>query len=991
MVTLSRRQFLTAGRLSRATRVGAVLAAFAALVLIVPQAAAHVRPNAAEGPRSRYILRLAEPPLASYVGGIAGLAPTNPRVLGQTRLDAASPAAVAYLSHLALRQAQVRSQLALAFGRPVAVDFSYRYAFNGIAAWLTEADAAEAAGTPGVAQVQADFTRQLLTDNGPTWIGAPAIWTGTGGLPGTKGEGVVIGVIDTGVNHDHPSFADVGGDGYNHTNPRGRFLGLCDPLLGLPFCNDKLIGVWDFTGTGPEDDNGHGSHTASTSGGNVLDATINAPTMSLTRPISGVAPHANLVTYKACQEITGSCVVASLTAAIDQATADGVDVINYSIGGSSADPWTDADSQAFLGARDAGIFVSVSAGNSGPRPETIGSPADSPWVLAVGASSHDRALLNALIDMSGGSTTPPADIHGVSFTSGVGPAPIVHAADFGDRLCGAPFLPGTFDSQIVICERGVNARVDKGSNVKLGGAAGMVLANSAAEGESTVADPHVLPAVHIGFADAQVLEAWVRDGGAGHTATIAGTTVDVDPANGDVMAGFSSRGANPSVPGVVKPDITAPGVDILAAWMGLLPGPAEYNIISGTSMSSPHMAGAAALVRALHPAWTPGQVQSALMTTALSTGVRKEDGLRPADPFDMGAGRVDLSRAGRAGLLLDETVVKFTAANPAQGGDSTSLNLASLGNSECVATCTWTRTVSNALATTVTWNASTSGPRGLKLTVSPSRFTLAPGATQTITVAADVGSLPVGPWIFGQVTLSPKQGVAPTAHLPVAIKPGGEPTPVDILTNAAAGSHVVSVTSPVAITRFSSVVSGLTEGSVSEHQVLQDPTPLDPYDGLGGTFHVLTEVPPGARFLVTTITDTTATDLDLYVGLDGDGDGQPDAAEEVCASASEIALESCRLPNPEGGTYWIMVQNWLTGQVLDDVKLTAVVIPGTDNGNLTVSAPKSVPADTPFDITLSWNEPALAAGTTWFALVEFGSSPAKPNNAGSLLVRINRQ
>ncbi|HWH05682.1 MAG TPA: S8 family serine peptidase, partial [Gaiellaceae bacterium] len=480
------------GKNASAAKVLIALAVAVALATTIASAGAVT----AATPLERYIVKLADPPLASYRGGIAGLAATNPAARGETKLDPASAASRAYLDYLTTQQTAVRQSIATKLLRAPAVDFTYRYAYNGFALLLTPSEADVVRSLPGVAKVQKDFRREILTDAGPRFIGAPTVWSGssTGGLPGTRGEGVIVGVIDTGINHDHPSFADKGGDGYDHTNPRGTFYGLCDPLTGLPFCNDKLIGVWDFTGTTPEDDNAHGSHTASTAAGNVVNAVLTAPTLTLEREISGVAPHANLITYKAC--IAAGCLGASLVAAIDQATADAVDVINYSIGGGPTDPWNDSDSEGFLGARDAGIFVATSAGNSGPGPETVGSPANAPWVLSVGASTHDRALKNALTNMSGGKTAAPADLQGASFTSGYGPARIVHAADYGDELCGAPFLPGTFNGEIVICVRGINPRVEKGRNVKVGGAGGMVLVNSAAEGEGIVGDPHELPAVH---------------------------------------------------------------------------------------------------------------------------------------------------------------------------------------------------------------------------------------------------------------------------------------------------------------------------------------------------------------------------------------------------------------------------------------------------------------------------------------------------------------
>jgi subtilisin family serine protease len=968
-----------------------------------------------------YIVQLSDPPLASYRGGISGLEATNPAARGEVKLDPASAASRAYLDYIRGKQNSFLANAQLVLGRTLEPRFRYRYAFNGVAVSLNEAEADRVASMPGVKNVERERTYELVTDVGPAWIGAPGIWNGTatGGAPGTKGEGVVVGVIDTGVNHDHPSFADVGGDGYNHTNPRGTFYGVCEPVTGRPFCNDKLIGVWDFTGTSPEDDNAHGSHTASTAAGNVLSARILAPTMTLTRNISGVAPHANLITYKACDNASGGCRGISLTRAIDQATADAVDVINFSIGGGSTNPWEDSNALGFLGARDAGIFVSASAGNDGPGAETVGSPSNAPWLMSVAASTHDRKFVNGVVSMSGGGSAAPADLFGKSVTSGYGPARIVYAGDYGSELCGAgpaaptgeaainPFPPGTFNGEIVVCDRGTYGRVEKAANVEEGGAGGFILANDAANGNSLVGDAYPLPGVHISYADGITLKNWLASG-SGHTGTISGTETNVNAANGDVMASFSSRGPDKTLPHVLKPDVTAPGVDILAAihTLGNTTSPPlnpEYGVLSGTSMSSPHSAGAAALVRDVRPNWTPAEVQSALMTTSLTTGIRKEDGFRAATPFDRGAGRIDLTQATRAGLVLDETVPNYEAADPAAGGKPTTLNTASLANGDCRGTCTWTRVVESTLSASATWTTRTAAPRGIRLTVQPSRFTLAPGASQTITVTADVANAPVGQWSFAELSLTTKG--APTARLPIAVYPGGTPQPVDITATGTTGSHTVTATSDLTIERFSSVVSGLAEGKVVNEQLEQDPTSggipgtgtgligiLTPYEAVAGTFHTTLEVPQGARFLMAEITKSTAPDIDLFVGLDQDGDKAPDEAEEVCRSASGVWQEACTLKAPAAGTWWILVQNWAASEaVVDDVQLTAAVIPGTNNGNLTVTGPSgSVPAGQPFNITLAWNEPQLEIGDAWFALVEYGADSRHPNNAGSLLVNITR-
>lgn len=722
--------------------------------------------------RATYIVQLAEPPLARYRGGVPGLPATNPRSRGERKLDSRSPDSRRYTAHLLGRQQQALAAVGQTLGREAAALHRYTQTFNGFALELTEAEAQALARLPGVAGVTPSRELRPLTDAGPSWIGAPGIWDGTatGGLPGTKGEGILVGMIDTGINLDHPSFADVGGDGYDHTNPHGagNYVGWCDPANpdydpALP-CNDKLIGVWSYpdSGNDPEDDYGHGSHTASTVAGNhtTLDYAAGLP-----RPVSGVAPHANLISYDVC---VFYCPYSALLAGIDQAVADGVDVINFSIGGGVYDdPWDDILAAAFLAVREAGVFVAASAGNSGPYTSSIGTPAFAPWLLTVGAATHDRATASSLAGMSGGDTTPPADLQGKGLTDGYGPAAIVHAEDFGNAYCESAFPAGTFNGQIVVCDSYYYYYDPQhlGQNVLAGGAGGLVVANLY-PWLGVFESGNVLPAVQIDSDKADQLRAWLASG-AGHVGSITGFSFVSDPAAADVLAYFSSRGPNPVVTDVIKPDLIGPGVNVLAATKD----PDLSARLSGTSMSSPHAAGAAALLIALHPTWTPAEVQSALMTTAQTSGLKKEDGTTPAtSPFDVGAGRVDLGVAARAGLVLDVTAGAFEAADPELGGDPAILNLASLAE-RCLpaAACSWTRTVRSTLAVPSEWTVSHSVPAGMSLTVVPSSFSLAPGATQALQISVSNDAALSG-WQTGSVHLSESAGLAPEAHLPLAVR-----------------------------------------------------------------------------------------------------------------------------------------------------------------------------------------------------------------------------
>ncbi len=549
-----------------------------------------------------YIITLNNPALANYQGGIRDLAPTSIEATGAAKLDVNSPEAQAYRAFLAEKRAEFMQRAEERLNRRPEIGYIYDVVLNGLTLKLTASEAEVVKTVAGVKFVEPRQVRQLDTDRGPRWIGAASAW---GAAPkcegGNCGEGIIIGVVDTGINMDHPSFADIGSDGYDHTNPlgSGNYKGWCNPsnpnYNASYKCNDKLIGVYSYPNSdmNPEDLEGHGSHTASTAGGNRLyNVLLDEPTIDLTFDISGVAPHANIIAYDACS--TGGCNNDDLVAALNQAATDGVDALNYSISGSGQSPWVATDEQAFLGLRNAGAFVSASAGNSGPSAATVAH--GSPWVTTTAASTHDRALVNAAINLTS-SNGPLADIYGRSVTSGLAAAPIVYAGNVkSNPLC----LSGMWNAsdlagKLVVCDRGNNARVDKAVSVQAAGGVGMILVNAASNGDEEIGDAYVIPGVHITYSEGVTLKNWLATG-TGHQGGIRGTTKDIQNNNGDVMAAFSSRGQNNQVPDLIKPDMTAPGVDILAAWATLQGEPVpEFEIISGTSMSSPHMAGAGAL------------------------------------------------------------------------------------------------------------------------------------------------------------------------------------------------------------------------------------------------------------------------------------------------------------------------------------------------------------------------------------------------------------
>ena len=780
-----------------------------------------------------YIVQLEGDPVATYMGELPGLKATSNRATGANRLNTNSKASKKYKAHLQKKQAKFVTDSNSAIGRSLNVSRDFQIVLNGVAAELSEAEADALRSMPGVKSVVRERYEVPLTDAGPGWINAPDVLSGPpNNVPHSMGTGIVIAILDSGINSDHPSFADVGGDGYDHTNPlgSGNYLpgSYCD-VVDASFCNDKLIGAWDMTGpadgTSPEDTDGHGSHTAATAGGNVISgATLVTPTTSLSRDITGVLPHASIIAYDVCID---SCPGSALLAAIEQVVIDasnlpdGIHALNYSISG-GGNPYNDPVEIGFLNATAAGVYVSASAGNSGPGASTVAHLG--PWVSTTGASTHNRVIVNSVIDMDS-DDGPLADIVGAGLTSGYGPATIINSADLegafpGSTLCGLgaigdfnpPWPPGTFDGEIVACTRGTFGRVEKGANALAAGAGGYILMDN---GSGIVGDAHVLPGVHITLADGAVLAAWLA-GNANATGSINGFTLDLDDANADIMAGFSSRGPATAFD-VIKPDVTAPGVSIFAAEAnGQALADPEYQFLSGTSMSSPHNAGAGALISAVRPDWSPYQVRSALMMTAKRDAVLKEDGVTPADPFDMGAGRLNLERAQEAGVTLDETPENFWSANPETGGDLKTLNLASMQDSACVGECSWTRTVTNVEKHTIHLDASTAGPAGLGLSVSPSNIKVKSGQSADITVTADT-VLAAGGWNFGSLELA-RKGDGPDLHMPIAVNGVTSSNP-DVLSktvDAASAAEGEPLNYEITIT------NGLLAGQIDLEDVLPD-------------------------------------------------------------------------------------------------------------------------------------------------------------------------
>jgi uncharacterized repeat protein (TIGR01451 family) len=708
-----------------------------------------------ESPTGLYVVRLKDPSLSGYSGGIAGLAPTSPEATGTRKLDVTTAASQAYLSYLETQQQEAIRSVEATLGRSVEVKFQYMNVLNAFAVALDHAEALKVAALPGVT-VYPDAIRELDTDVGPLLIGAPAIWEGeTASGVATQGEGVIIGVIDSGINSQHPSFAATDESGYTHTNPYGpgNYKGWC--AANPSFCNAKLVGAYNYNPVGqtPEDLDGHGSHTASTAGGNRHTANFTVGNDPYEILIQGVAPRANIIAFKVCNP---SCPSSASVAAVNQGIADGVDVFNYSISGSD-NPWGDLVDLAFLDAFNAGAYVSASAGNAGPGPSTVAKTG--PWNAAVAASTHNRAIVQTL-DVTA-PAMPPA-LQDIAVVPGEGTnilsdlnAPLRYVAANNDGCVAFP--PGSFTGAFALIQRGGCTFAVKVNNAVAAGATGVVVFNSVGGppitmGGLTGTPPAVMMDLNSGIA--------LRDYVVANPTT---TTVRINAATSlvyineweDIVAGFSSRG--PSQFEILKPDYIAPGVNILAAVAQEPGAPIQYGFLQGTSMSSPHSAGAAALMVALNPTWGPAEIKSAMAATT-EGGLFKEDGLTAADPFDVGSGRLALELAAHAGLVFNETYANYVAANPAIGGDPKTLNQPSVVSKECAGSCSWTRTVKSVASTPLAYTASIQAPAGVVVTVTPSTFTLAPGATQVLNISADASGAAPDVWAFGSITLTPTPG-----------------------------------------------------------------------------------------------------------------------------------------------------------------------------------------------------------------------------------------
>lgn len=969
------------GRFSSQTRVALALRLVFILVFaigaFVPVASAQDEPVAAapaKSPNGIYIVQMSDEPVVTYRGGVTGLRATA-AAEGQNP-DPASADARSYRAYLIGRHEEVVQALG-----DVERLYSYTHVFNGFAARMTAEQAAQAATTPGVVSVTPDQIVQVDTVTTPSFLGLDqpgGLWAQLGG-PEHAGQGIIIGVIDSGIWPESASFAD---DGSYRALPRWR--GSCVASAeqwDASLCNNKLIGAkyfnagmggnagidssrpWEFNS--PRDYNAHGTHTSSTAGGNYhVAASAQGNSLGYT---SGMAPRARIAMYKALWSTqaadTASGTTSDLVAAIDAAVADGVNVINYSISGSTTSV-ADPAEIAFLRAAAAGVFVSASAGNSGPTASTVAH--NSPWLTTVAAGTHPRGY-DATITLGNA-----AVYHGVSLGNGAGPAPLILSKDAGlaganataVALCyaaidngGVAVLdPAKVAGKIVLCDRGTNARVNKSLAVQQAGGVGMILANVS---PSTLnADIHYVPTIHIDEVAGAAIKAYVTANPASATATL-GPSVQLT-VEAPQIASFSSRGpALASSGNLLKPDIMAPGVDVIASTSPATTG-YNFNFMSGTSMAAPHIAGIAALIKARQPSWTPDMIKSAMMTTAGQT--TNMGNPIAGNPFGFGAGQVNPNAAVNPGLVYRSTMTDYAAFLCGQGlgailpnpglcalrsVGASDLNYPSIAVSALPGTQTIKRQVNNVTNKTLAMTASATLP-GFTVEVTPATITVKPGASASFTVKITRTTATLNSYAFGALTWT---GSGYTVRSPLAIRPVAIAAPTQVDAAGVSGSTNISVqfgydgafaAAPHGLVPSTSFVDSISTGQTH-------------------TFSVV--VPAGtklARFQLFDAKVSKPSDLDLEVRR---------GATLVGSSGGGTSEEVVSLTNPTAATYTISVVGFDTGATPSDYTLYTWAVTAVDAGNMTITAPATATTGVAGTVMVNWA--GLTAGTKYLGQVTY--------------------
>ncbi|WP_416403414.1 S8 family serine peptidase [Arthrobacter sp. LFS091] len=944
----------------------------------------------------RYMVVLAEKPAATYDGGTAGLAPTKPEE--GKKLDADSAEVKEYQSHLQQKQQEVAKQ------ENVNIKREFTTAVNGFSANLTADQAINLAKDPKVLMVAPDtqYAPDYSTSDFLKLSGPNGTWATQYGGQENAGKGTVVGVIDTGYTPSNPFFAGepvgplVGNPqvGVPYRTADGKiamlkadgdtFVGECQPGTGTgadydgSACNSKVLSTHYFADAfldtvppenrAPEevisavDVASHGTHTASTAAGNGnVDAVVDGRSFGTT---SGIAPAAKLSIYKVCWEdtdpATGGCYGSASVDAIEQAILDGVDVLNYSISGSTTST-TDPVSLAFLSAASAGIFVAASAGNSGPTASTVNHGA--PWLTTVAATSFSQEL-QGTIQFSDGSKFRGASIMNREVT-GAGVVLSTNAASGQGNaaLCAPGSLdPAKVAGKVVVCDRGVVDRTAKSAEVLRGGGVGMILVNLTDSSLDT--DKHAVPTVHVNPPATQAIKDKVTANPAITVSLVNRDTTGLPAEAQPQIAGFSSRGPLLATDSdLLKPDVSAPGVAVLAGVSPIGTGGDNFGFMSGTSMASPHVAGFGALILGKNPKWSPATVKSAMMTTA--GPVKLANGTVNKDVFATGAGQVDPAKVLSPGLVYDATTEDYLKFIQGTGMDlgmeglgttaARDMNVPSFALGNLAGKIEVTRTVT--ALTPGLYRASVNVP-GVNVKVTPSVLNFgAPGEKKTFKVQFENNNAALGRFAMGSLSWT---GANKTVTSPIAVRPQSVIADKALAFTGTGpnGSGAINITSgtnlPVGVT-----IDGLSKADSSAVELVPGP-----FAGETNASNFVKKVTVGegsalAKFSV--ISSNDAADFDMLVLT-------PSGQQLPAATAS--ASESLSVPNPAPGDYYVFANLYASPNNQATKATVDAAVLGANQGNATVTPnPIRLANGKTGQISLNWKnlEPGSYIGRLTFA------------------------
>ncbi|SDD85219.1 S8 family serine peptidase [Glycomyces harbinensis] len=948
-----------------------------------------------------YVVQLAADPIATYEGGQSGLDATAPAE-GDT-IDFSAGAVEEYSDFLAEERSDVIAE------HDVDALAEYDTVLNGFAAHLTADEAEELAASDDVLAVIPDVIYQTTEAVDTTSFldvsGNNGAWEEEFGSAKRAGEGVIVGVLDTGIWPENPSLAPLSEPRPDQATIDAKWNGECvtgedeDPAGNIE-CNNKLIGARWFDARGvsvngyasPRDSDGHGTHTATTAAGNYkTKVEVDGEKVGT---FSGLAPAARVAAYKVCW---GGCSGLDLVAGIEAAVADGVDVINFSIGSTGTPEFVDSVSIAFFNAAAAGVFVAASAGNDGPT-STVDH--QEPWVTTVAASTHDQTFRTEL--EFGRDEVDAAGLVGEA-TWYVKNA-VDAAYDGTDPEAAARCDAGTLDPEktedfAIVCVRG-NLFSDNADQVAAAGGVALIVVDQFERGPATTVTSQAVPVLSLSYTDGQEFQEWVDSKG---NPKVSVETSELEDQNAPSMAAFSSNGpALAAGQNLLKPDITAPGVEIVA---GVTPDNHAGNDFAtnqGTSMASPHVAGLAALLASAHPDWSPTAIKSAIMTTAYQedqNGDPIQRGAEDATPFDFGAGHADGLEMLDPGLVYESTPVEwiqYICGTPeaykiqsncdALGSmEPSQLNYPSITVAELTGTYEVTRTVTNASDKKSTYKADITAPAGFEVSVDTEKFTLKPGESATYTLTITRTDAAFDEWAFGDVTWVEKKGTR-TVHevrSPIVVKPTQLAAADEVSYTGASGSAQID-----GVAGFDGSLSASATGLVAsdvQTATLTDPdSGTFPADDPQENSHVVSyefTTPADAalvRFATFDEEHPTGTDLDLFVYVK-EADG---SLTLVANSASGGSNETVTLPG--GYTFVVFVDEWAGPSPLE-ATLHAWVVPGSDEGNLTVApAEQDVTLAGDFSLDLAWS--GLTEGSRYLGTVEYA---ADGESIGSTVVGVS--